>query len=135
LSFFDTEQVKHSKCFIANDYEHNITEFNTPEKIAKHTSEFELPDGSILQLHDETFLATEVLMKPELLGPDKNSQLSLTQLIEETLKKVNFDLRRDINENLCLAGGNLDVRNMDRRFEADIKSCLAGSHLIEILEA
>lgn len=74
-------------------------------------------------------------MRPELLNDEKSSQLSLTQLIEETLKKVNFDLRRDINENMCLTGGNLDVRNMDRRFEADVKSCLAGSHLIEILEA
>jgi actin-related protein len=55
--------------------------------------------------------------------------------VDESLKKVNFDLRRDIYESLCLTGGSLDVRNMDKRIEAEIKSALPGSHLIEILEA
>lgn len=48
LSYHDTESVVLKKAFVANDYEHNLQEFNDPEKTGKHKSEFELPDGSIL---------------------------------------------------------------------------------------
>lgn len=67
LSFHDTEQVVMKKAFVSNDYEHNLGEFNDQEKKDKHKSEFELPDGSILQLNDETFRSTEILFKPESL--------------------------------------------------------------------
>jgi actin-related protein len=89
----------------------------------------------MLKLNDETFKSGEVLFKPELLKNSKSSELSLHQLVAESLKKVSFDVRRDACENLCLSGGTMDIRNMDKRLENEIKSALPSSHLVEILEA
>ena len=121
---------------MSNDFEHNLSEFNNPEDVKKHHSEFELPDGSMLSLNDETFKATEILFKPEL-SSDRNLQheLGLHHLIAQTLNKVGFDLRRDICENVCLSGGCMDIRNMAKRLEKEVKNAIPASHLIEYPEA
>lgn len=123
------------KAFVANDYEHNLGEFNDPEKRDKHKSEFELPDGSILQLNDETFRSTEILFRPESLLGSKRHQLSVIQALDESLKKINIDVRRQVYESLCLTGGTLDIRNIDKRIESEVKTSLAGIHSVEVVPA
>jgi centractin len=134
LTFHDTERVIFKKAFVANDYEHNLTEFNDPEKKDKHKSEFELPDGSVLQLNDETFKSTEILFKPQMLNNQKSRELSLVQAIDESLKKINIDVRRSVFESLCLTGGTMDIRNVDKRIENEVKTHLAGIHSVEVMQ-
>jgi actin-related protein len=81
MSFHDASYVKEKKCFVSNDYQHNLNEFNKPENAKKHQSEFQLPDGSMLQINDETFKAAEILFKPQLLSGLKSCEIGLHNLI------------------------------------------------------
>lgn len=86
-------------------------------------------------MNDETFRSTEILFKPEELTSPKCNQLSIVQAIDESLKKINIDVRRSVFESLCLTGGTLDIRNIDKRIEAEVKSSFSGIHSVEVMQA
>jgi centractin len=69
-----------------------------------------LPDGSVLELSNERTLAGEILFAPERIGLEYPCsdfiKLALSQLMLNSLSKVDIDLRKSLYNDIVLAGGN-----------------------------
>jgi len=63
-------------CYVALDFDKELERI---EKLDGPLHEITLEDGSILELGKECIMATEVLFKPELVGKDEKSIMSLFQ--------------------------------------------------------
>jgi len=63
-------------CYVALDFENELERI---ENLDEPLHEVTLADGSILELGKECIMATEVLFKPELVGKDEKSIMSLFQ--------------------------------------------------------
>ena len=94
------KDIKEKKCYIAKDFDKEIEKI----EIEDNDCLYELPDGSSIELKSEKCKATEILFKPKLIGLEE--ELSLSKLINESIKKTEVDLRRLFYKNIVLSGGN-----------------------------
>ena len=58
-------QVKEDLCYVAHDYEAEMTAAQTTSSIEKR---YELPDGQVITLNDHRFRVPEALFQPAVLG-------------------------------------------------------------------
>jgi centractin len=69
----------------------------------KLESPFELPDGSVIDIGPERFIAPEILFNPSLAGLEFPG---LHDFINSSIKRLDVDLRRNLYQNIILSGGN-----------------------------
>lgn len=65
--------------------------------------EFRLPDGKVIQLGTERFLAPEILFNPELVGQEYPG---VHQVIVDSINRTDMDLRKALFSNIVLSGGS-----------------------------
>lgn len=65
--------------------------------------EFRLPDGKVIQLGTERFLAPEILFNPELVGQEYPG---VHQVIVDSINRCDMDLRKSLFSNIVLSGGS-----------------------------
>ena len=65
--------------------------------------EFRLPDGKVMQLGVERFLAPEILFNPELIG---HEYPGVHQVIVDSINRTDMDLRKSLFSNIVLSGGS-----------------------------
>ena len=75
----------------------------------KHT----LPDGTEVSVGSEQQLAPEVLFQPHLMGRECPS---VVQVLSESIRRCDIDLRRHMYENVFLAGGSTMLPKFPNRF-------------------
>ena len=79
---------------------------------------YELPDGKILPLKEELYVANEGLFNEE-----KNPEnLSVQKLIENSLIKCDEDIKNEIKENICLTGGTSLLKNFVARLKNEVSN-------------
>jgi actin-related protein len=80
-----------------------------------------LPDLNSVQITDERYLATKVLLNPSLVG--KNC-LGLSQMIVTCVEKINSDLREKMSSTIRLTGGNSCFRGLNEVLHTEARSLL-----------
>lgn len=83
---------------------------------------FTLPDGTLLKLGHERFLAAEAMFQPHLLGLDI---LSIDETMHECVQKCDIDNRKDLYYGIVLFGGNTRMQNFKTRLQMEMKKHLA----------
>ncbi len=76
---------------------------------------YELPDGTRVELNNRVITCGDVLFEPSMLGLD---MCGIDELCFRTANKCDVDLRRDLLNNVVLAGGNSMVKGLKERLEA-----------------
>ena len=84
-------------------------------------SKYTLPDHNVIQLEKEGSLASEVVLKPSLVG--KNC-LGLHQMIATCIEKTNFELREQLCSTIKLTGGNICIKGLNEFMHTIIKNLL-----------
>ncbi len=85
--------------------------------IPRNTS-FQLPDGKIIQLGPETFRAPEILFNPEIIGSEFSG---LPDLVHESIRKNDLDLRDTLYKNIVLSGGTTLTRGFGDRLLLELR--------------
>jgi actin-related protein len=88
-------------------------------------SKYTLPDHNVIQLEKEGSLASEVLLKPSLVG--KNC-LGIHQMIATCIEKSNCELREQLCSTIKLTGGNLSIKGLNEIMHTIIKNLLPKYH-------
>jgi len=78
-----------------------------------------LPDGEMIKLSNERFLAPEILFKPEMIGV---AAKGVHTLIAESIERVNIELRSKLYKNIYLTGGTTNLDNFANRLASELKS-------------
>ncbi|OCF74828.1 actin-2 [Kwoniella mangroviensis CBS 8886] len=104
--------IKEKTCYLAIN----------PAKEEKDQSgaweEFRLPDGKVIQLGVERFLAPEILFNPELIGQEYPG---VHQVIVDSINRTDLDLRKSLFSNIVLSGGSTLCTGFGDRLLNEVK--------------
>lgn len=113
--------IKEKVCYVALDFEE---ELKSVEKF-----DYELPDGSLINIKDERIKCPEALFKPSLVGNDGND---IGKICYDSIQKCDIDLRRDLYYSIILSGGNSMYNGLPERLTKEIKALVPESIKDEI---
>ncbi|CAK9785420.1 Actin/actin-like protein [Cutaneotrichosporon oleaginosum] len=80
--------------------------------------EFRLPDGKVIQLGSERFLAPEILFNPDLVGEEYPG---VHQVIVDSINRADLDLRKALFANIVLSGGSTLCTGFGDRLLHEVK--------------
>ena len=86
---------------------------NQEEKVEK---KYILPDAKELIMGNELYEVNEILF-----NPGENQELkSVTQMVVDSLNLCDDDVKKDINESICLIGGTTLMKNFPERLKVEL---------------
>jgi actin, other eukaryote len=103
--------IKEQLCYVALDYEEEMTGKAAQEE------EFELPDGTAIQVGNARFRCPEALFKPGHIGLEAPGYHEMTY---QSINKCDIDVRRDLYSNIVLSGGTTMFRGLPERLGKEI---------------
>lgn len=106
--------IKESLCYVALDYEAELANVDMSSDLEKN---FELPDGTIVQVGSERFRTPEALFQPSLLGREAEGVHTMTY---NSIQQTDIDVRRDLFSNIVLSGGTTMYPGLKQRMEKEI---------------
>ena len=100
------DDIKEQKGYISmSNEEENQEELN-----------YTLPDGKELKLGNEVFKSNDTIF-----NPGENSELiSLSKMVVDSLNLCDEDVKNDINESVCLIGGNTLLKNFPEKLRMEL---------------
>lgn len=109
IDYRDAKNIKEKVCFVAMDYFDEIKYVDSYE--------YELPDGTHLNVKNARIQCPEVLFNPELM--EKTGE-SISTICNDTIK-IDPYLMKDLYRNIFLSGGNSMFIGFPERFTKEIK--------------
>ena len=79
---------------------------------------YELPDGNVITISNQLFQCTECLFQP--LTQLGREHAGIHQLIHNSIKECDIDVRRDLYSNIILAGGNTMFPGFSERIQKEM---------------
>lgn len=108
--------MKEKLCYIAPDYEQAVSMSAASERDCETT--YELPDGQKIEVGNERFKCPEALFQPSMVGLDQ--QGGIHNLLHDSVRKCDLDIRRLFLKNIILAGGSSMFEGMATRLTNEI---------------
>ena len=103
-----SEDIKDKLGFISMDVNHE-------EKVEK---KYILPDGKELMMGNELYEINEIFFNP---GENREMK-SVTNMVVDSLNLCDDDVRKDINESICLIGGTTLMKNFPERLKNELSN-------------
>jgi len=119
--------MKEKLCYVALDYE---TELANADMSSELEVNYELPDGTIVQVGDERFRAPEALFQPSLLGKEADG---VHTMLYDSIQQCDIDVRRNLYENIVLSGGTTMYRGMKERVRKEMASLAPASVKVKVV--
>ena len=87
--------IKEKVCYIALDYEEELKSYEPYN--------YELPDGSHIEIKEERIRVPEAIFQPSLINPSYKNY-KITQMLYGTIQKCDIDIRKELYNNIVLSG-------------------------------
>eukprot|EP01084_Bolivina_argentea_P257553 433955_1 len=97
--------VKETLCYVAIDCDHEM-------KNVKMSNQYELPDGNVITVGSERFIAPEIIFTPNLVR--YNSE-GIHKLLFNSIMRCDESIKKDMWFNIVLCGGNTMFNGMEKR--------------------
>jgi len=121
--------MKEKTCFVALDRAKALEEAKNSNE---HTMEYELPDGSMVNINTPRFMAPEALFDPELIVAG-NGIKGLAVMTSESIKACDTDVRAPLYENIILSGGTTLYAGLPERLEKDMDALAPKTGMVKIV--
>ncbi|MFX1537642.1 MAG: actin, cytoplasmic 2 [Promethearchaeota archaeon] len=106
--------IKERLCYVTLDPKR---ELQLAEKVKGLEKRYTLPDGEILTIGPERFLAPEVLFNPAVIGREEQA---LNEVIYDSIQKCDMDLRKELYQNIVLSGGSTMFPGLKERLQKEL---------------
>ncbi|XP_035697278.1 actin-42-like [Branchiostoma floridae] len=121
-------QVKNQLSYVALDYDAEVQRNVT----SAEEMTYDLPDGQVLSVGTERFMAPEIVFRPELIGKDCSG---LPRGILTSIMQCDVDLRRTYLENVFLSGGTASCSGLLERLSRDLVAIAPEDHPVMVHRA
>lgn len=114
------DDLKHSVCRVFETYFDAETNANIP------CVPYELPDGQILDVGPERFVAADIIFNPALsilpsaVAPE--SQLGIHQLIHNSIAACDVETRKELCSNVIITGGTSLLSGFNERLSSELQA-------------
>jgi len=113
---FETiRQMKEAHCYVGYD-------LKIEEQLANETTvlveEYKLPDGRVIRLGRERYMAPEILFQPHLIDVEANG---MAEQLFDCINKADVDTRPEFYQHIVLSGGSTMFPGLPSRLEKDIR--------------
>merc|ERR1711977_337494 len=108
----------------AMKFEEEVDNFAGKEK------QFELPDMSIVTVHNQIIRCPELMFKPSLDGKE---MMDLHELTKKTIDDCDLDVRKDLLANIVMSGGTTMFPNMPERLNAEVEKLVAEGAKVKVI--
>jgi len=109
-------KIKEDMCFIAKDFDEAIRKSSANEQYCEQP--YELPDGQTIDIGNERFKCPEALFQPKMLELDQ--QGGIQNLVNDSIRKCDMDIRRLFFKNIILAGGSTMFKGFHTRLTGEL---------------
>ncbi|KAJ6235650.1 actin-7-related [Anaeramoeba flamelloides] len=123
-----TNGIKEKFCYVALDFDRELSE--SLQSMSKYQKNYELKDGQIVTIKNERFRAPEILFKPSLFG---TQQISLDQLVLDSINTCDIDIRNDLLCNIVVVGGTSMLKGLETRLELQVKTKLSQNRRVRVI--
>jgi len=106
--------IKEQLTYVALDFEEEMT------NAAKQPidTDFELPDGTVIQVGTQQFRCPEALFKPSMIGLYDAD--GIHEMAYKSIQKCDIDVRRELLGNIVLSGGTTMFKGLPQRLEKEM---------------
>ncbi|KAG2494443.1 hypothetical protein HYH03_007495 [Edaphochlamys debaryana] len=108
--------IKEAHCYVAFDYAREL-------KLARETTHvmrsFSLPDGRVIRLGPERFMAPEVMFNPRLLDIEAPG---VAEMAFNAIQDAPIDNRRGLYEHIVISGGSTMYPGMSTRMDKEMRA-------------
>ena len=119
--------IKERLCYIALDPE---KELKLAEKVSGMEKDYTMPDGEVINIGSERFMAPELLFSPGVIGSEEEP---LDELIYRMVQNCDVDLRRDLFSNIVLSGGSTMFPGLKERLHKELVELVPDTTEVKII--
>jgi len=113
--FATVQQIKEKLCYVGYDMEvENRLAYETTTLVESYT----LPDGRVIKVGRERFMAAECLFQPNLVDVDSGG---MHEQLFDSINKADMDTRSSLYQHIVLSGGSTMYPGLPSRLEREIK--------------
>ncbi|MFW9992908.1 MAG: actin, cytoplasmic 2 [Candidatus Odinarchaeota archaeon] len=106
--------IKERLCYVALDPE---KELKLAEKVSGMEKQYTLPDGEVITVGPERFLAPEAFFNPAALGKEEKA---LDEATYDAVQACDIDLRKELYQNIVLSGGSTMFPGLKERLHKEL---------------
>merc|ERR1719263_2167626 len=100
------KKIKEDLCYCSMNFADEVDNFAGKEK------QFEMPDGTVVTVHNQMIRCPELMFKPSLDGKE---MMGLHELTKKTVNDCDLYVRKDLLGNVVMSGGTTMFPNMPER--------------------
>jgi len=119
--------IKEKTCYVAMDFEEEMSKV---DKQSEMEVNYELPDGTIVQIGSERFRTPEALFQPDMIGMEADGLHTLTY---NSIQDCDLDVRRDLFNNIVLSGGSTSYPGLEKRLEKELTHLAPASVRVKVV--
>jgi len=108
-------EMKEQYCTVTTNYNADWAD------VGYHEESVRLPDGNMIVMGKETFLAPEIMFQPSLAN---KKSIGIPELIYNSLMKCDKAVRAELLANITLSGGNTKFPGMEKRVYQELEALL-----------
>lgn len=113
---FDTvRQIKEQLCYVSYEYSRDLKLADETTHLVKS---YTLPDGRIIKVGAERFMAPEALFQPELVDVDGGG---IADQVFKCIQEMDIDNRMTLYQHIVMSGGSSMYPGMPSRLEKGLK--------------
>ena len=115
LAFKDlSQEIKEKHCKVSLDFDRDIQDMkNFPNQ-----NLITLPDGTTYDMKDYSIKAPEGIFRPDVIG---KNMIGISDLVMNSLSKCEHETRKDLMNNIIVAGGNTCFLNFNERLQRELQ--------------
>jgi len=119
--------IKEKLCYVAYDFEE---EMKKSASSAACDANYELPDGTMLNIGNERFRTPEALFQPNMLGFES---AGIHDTTFNSIHKCEIDIRKDLYNNIVLSGGTTMFNGISERMTKELVNLAPASMKIKVV--
>uniref|UniRef100_A0A060T738 ARAD1B20064p n=1 Tax=Blastobotrys adeninivorans TaxID=409370 RepID=A0A060T738_BLAAD len=113
--FETVRQIKEKFCYVSYDLDYDK---RMAEETTVLSENYELPDGRVISIGPERFLAPECLFQPHLVDSE---QPGIAEYLFNTIQQADVDVRSSLFKAIVLSGGSSMYPGLPSRLEKELK--------------